>query len=197
MGSIAELQASSANLGFVHQVVSTSHEIINRCSSWRHNQATDTARKIARGASSKNAFLFSAPVNTSTRYVSACSTTWRCDGYIRHVRAFAAFLELIRIGKGKRRKDRSAMLSPQLLELLRLWWREGKRRAPCCRTAGSSQAPARSAVHKRFSSSVPPQAWPTARRKNLVRRLALRSTSTGVGLETLIALPNAPLGKLM
>jgi hypothetical protein len=59
--------ASSANLGFVHQVVSTSHEIINRCSSWRHNQATDTARKIARGASSKNAFLFSAPVNTSIR----------------------------------------------------------------------------------------------------------------------------------
>jgi len=24
--------------------------------------------------------------------------------------------------------DRNAMLSPQLLELLRLWWREGKRR---------------------------------------------------------------------
>ena len=26
------------------------------------------------------------------------------------------------------RKDRNAMLSPQLLELLRLWWREGKQR---------------------------------------------------------------------
>lgn len=38
---------------------------------------------------------------------------------------------LIRVeqGKGRKdRKDRNAMLSPQLLELLRLWWREGKRR---------------------------------------------------------------------
>ena len=35
---------------------------------------------------------------------------------------------LIRIEHGKGRKDRNAMLSPQLLELLRLWWREGKRR---------------------------------------------------------------------
>lgn len=35
---------------------------------------------------------------------------------------------LIRVEHGKCRKDRNAMLSPQLLELLRLWWREGKRR---------------------------------------------------------------------
>ena len=35
---------------------------------------------------------------------------------------------LIRVEMGKGRKDRNAMLSPQLLELLRLWWREGKRR---------------------------------------------------------------------
>ena len=35
---------------------------------------------------------------------------------------------LIRIEEGKGRKDRNAMLSPQLLELLRLWWREGRRR---------------------------------------------------------------------
>ncbi len=35
---------------------------------------------------------------------------------------------LIRVEQGKGRKDRNAMLSPQLLELLRLWWREGKRR---------------------------------------------------------------------
>ena len=35
---------------------------------------------------------------------------------------------LIRIEEGKGRKDRNAMLSPQLLELLRLWWREGQRR---------------------------------------------------------------------
>src|SRR6202140_5143416 len=35
---------------------------------------------------------------------------------------------LMRVEQGKGRKDRNAMLSPQLLELLRLWWREGKRR---------------------------------------------------------------------
>jgi integrase len=36
---------------------------------------------------------------------------------------------LLRVEQGKGRKDRNAMLSPQLLDLLRLWWREGKRRA--------------------------------------------------------------------
>src|SRR5215471_5233615 len=35
---------------------------------------------------------------------------------------------LIRVERGKGRKDRHAILSPQLLELLRAWWREGKRR---------------------------------------------------------------------
>src|SRR6202521_1272335 len=34
---------------------------------------------------------------------------------------------LIRVEQGKGRKDRNAMLSPQLLALLRLWWKEGKR----------------------------------------------------------------------
>lgn len=36
---------------------------------------------------------------------------------------------LIRVERGKGRKDRNAMLSPQLLELLRLWWREARRRS--------------------------------------------------------------------
>jgi len=35
---------------------------------------------------------------------------------------------LIRVEQGKGRKDRHAMLSPRLLELLRAWWREGRRR---------------------------------------------------------------------
>jgi integrase/recombinase XerD len=34
---------------------------------------------------------------------------------------------LIRVEQGKGRKDRNAMLSPQLLALLRLWWQEGRR----------------------------------------------------------------------
>jgi integrase/recombinase XerD len=36
---------------------------------------------------------------------------------------------LIRVEQGKGRKDRNAMLSPQLLQLLRLWWSEGRRRS--------------------------------------------------------------------
>ncbi len=36
---------------------------------------------------------------------------------------------LIRVEQGKGRQDRNAMLSPQLLTLLRLWWKEGKRRS--------------------------------------------------------------------
>jgi integrase/recombinase XerD len=35
---------------------------------------------------------------------------------------------LIRVEQGKGHKDRHAMLSPQLLDLLRTWWREGRRR---------------------------------------------------------------------
>jgi site-specific recombinase XerD len=33
---------------------------------------------------------------------------------------------LLRVEQGKGRKDRHAMLSPQLLELLRTWWRQGR-----------------------------------------------------------------------
>jgi len=36
---------------------------------------------------------------------------------------------LLRVERGKGGKDRHAMLSPQLLKLLRVWWREGRRRS--------------------------------------------------------------------
>ena len=36
---------------------------------------------------------------------------------------------LLRVERGNGGKDRHAMLSPQLLELLRAWWREGRRRS--------------------------------------------------------------------
>src|SRR3954466_11175158 len=36
---------------------------------------------------------------------------------------------LLRVERGKGGKDRHAMLSPQLLEMLRTWWREGRRRS--------------------------------------------------------------------
>ena len=42
---------------------------------------------------------------------------------------------MIRVEQGKGRKDRHAMLSPQLLALLRDWWRIGTRRAGCSQAA--------------------------------------------------------------
>jgi integrase/recombinase XerD len=35
---------------------------------------------------------------------------------------------MLRVEQGKGRRNRYAMLSPQLLALLRAWWREGRRR---------------------------------------------------------------------
>src|SRR5215831_3882786 len=55
---------------------------------------------------------------------------------------------LLRVERGKGRKDRHAMLSPQLLKLLRAWWREGRRRSPAAaeRLAVSRPQPGRAAV---------------------------------------------------
>ena len=47
--------------------------------------------------------------------------------YLRFVRSFAAFLRRPP-DTATPEDNRNAMLSPQLLELLRLWWREGRRR---------------------------------------------------------------------
>jgi integrase len=45
---------------------------------------------------------------------------------------------ILRIEQGKGRKDRYAMLSPLLLDRLRVWWRVAHAQAGCCRAAGSS-----------------------------------------------------------
>jgi integrase len=62
---------------------------------------------------------------------------------------------LLRVERGKGRKDRHAMLSPQLLELLRAWWREGGGSACCCRAAGCSRGATRSSRSRPVSSTAP------------------------------------------
>jgi hypothetical protein len=47
------------------------------------------------------------------------------------------------------------MLSPQLLELLRVWWREERRAACCCREAACFPAVTRSNRCRPASSVVP------------------------------------------
>ena len=72
---------------------------------------------------------------------------------------------LIRVEQGKGRKDRNAMLSPQLLELLRLWWREGKRRGVMLpqgwlfpgRHSAATSMPARTAGIGALSTTAAPQ----------------------------------------
>jgi integrase/recombinase XerD len=68
-----------------------------------------------------------------TKYKAALGTAYGAGLRVSEVAALKiddidSTRMLIRVEQGKGRKDRNAMLSPQLLELLRLWWREGKRR---------------------------------------------------------------------
>ncbi len=68
-----------------------------------------------------------------TKYKAALGTAYGAGLRVSEVAALKvddidSTRMLIRIEQGKGRKDRNAMLSPQLLALLRLWWREGKRR---------------------------------------------------------------------
>ena len=66
---------------------------------------------------------------------------------------------LLRVERGKGGKDRHAMLSPQLLDLLRAWWREGGGAACCCREAGCFPTATRSSRCRpanSAASSVPP-----------------------------------------
>ena len=60
---------------------------------------------------------------------------------------------LIRVEMGKGRKDRHAMLSPVLLELLRAWWLQ------CRSQAGYSRAAIR-CCRSPCASSIAPATWP-------------------------------------
>ena len=63
---------------------------------------------------------------------------------------------VIRIEQGKGRKDRYAMLSPQLLELLREWWRVGAATGSgCSRAAIRSAADHDAAAQSRLFMSPP------------------------------------------
>jgi integrase len=66
---------------------------------------------------------------------------------------------LLRVEQGKGRKDRDAMLSPQLLELLRAWWREGRRRGALLPGGWLFPAAIRS-IRCRPASSVAPSTLP-------------------------------------
>ena len=68
---------------------------------------------------------------------------------------------LLRVERGKGRKDRHAMLSPQLLELLRAWWREGRRLGVLLRRrAGCFRVAIRSSRSRPASSTAPSMPLP-------------------------------------
>ena len=57
---------------------------------------------------------------------------------------------LIRVEMGKGRKDRHAMLSPQLLELLRAWWRQSRSQGWSVSRPGSASAADRASTQSRL-----------------------------------------------
>ena len=89
---------------------------------------------------------------------------------------------LLRVERGKGRKDRHAMLSPQLLELLRDWWREGRRRGLLLprRLAVSRPQPGRAAVD------------PPAQPRRPRRRRGRRDQEAGVAAHAAAQLRHAP-----
>jgi integrase len=96
---------------------------------------------------------------------------------------------MLRVEQGKGRRDRYAMLSPQLLALLRAWWREG-RRGPCGRQAAVLR-PARSSRRRRCLRRLPRPAPDDA----VVRLLqeTLRRAAGGAGLSVALHPPRRHL----
>jgi integrase/recombinase XerD len=71
---------------------------------------------------------------TAPKYKAAFATAYGAGLRVSEVVALKAGdidseRMLLRIERGKGGKDRHPMLSPQLLDLLRAWWREGRRRS--------------------------------------------------------------------
>src|SRR6202008_3339323 len=70
---------------------------------------------------------------TAPKYKAAFATAYRDGLRVSEVVALKvgdidSERMLLQVEQGKGRKDSDAMLSPQLLELLRDWWVEGRRR---------------------------------------------------------------------
>jgi hypothetical protein len=90
----------------------------------------------------------------------------------------------------KGRKDRNAIISPQLLELLRFWWREVKRRSVCYRMASCSQGaaiptrsrPGRSTAPstRRLRRGIAPSSWEDLRLRLGGAKPARTSTFDGI-----------------
>src|SRR5690242_17643795 len=85
---------------------------------------------------------------------------------------------LLRVERGKGGKDRHAMLSPQVLELLRVWWREGRRHSLLLREAGCFPAATRSSRCRPASSAALSAPPPRPRGS----RSACRRTRCGIAL---------------
>ena len=108
---------------------------------------------------------------------------------------------LIRVEQGKGRKDRNAMLSPQLLELLRQWWREGRRRGVMLPRVGCSPARTAWSRCRRASSAAPStrrRRWPASRSASRPIRCATASpptcssrTSTSASSRSCSAIPSS------
>jgi hypothetical protein len=104
------------------------------------NPGTDTSIRIGGTATETIAYyLHNGPPNANpgtTAGITGVLETQALDvhgqivpGYGTEIGDIDSERMLLRVERGKGRRDRHAMLSPQLLEPLRAWWREGRRQS--------------------------------------------------------------------
>ena len=109
------------------------------------------------------ALLLEAAPGPGLKYKAALSVAYGaglrgCEVVMLRVSDIDSQRMLIRVEQGKGRKDRYAMLSPQLLELLRAWWLQ-------CRLEGMAVSrPATRCCRLRRASSTAPATWRPERR---------------------------------